>query len=60
VLPAGAGVGPVEGEEGELYPPQAVKHTASIRTEVTRVNIFSILLRRLRRKDIAELSDRFL
>jgi hypothetical protein len=39
VLPAGAGVGPVEGAEGELYPPQAVKAIASIRTDVRRISI---------------------
>jgi hypothetical protein len=40
VLPAGADVDPVEGAEGELYPPHAAKDSASTRTEVTRMNIF--------------------
>lgn len=56
VLPAGPDVDPVDGDEGELYPPQAVKHIASMRTDVRRINIFLILLRVPRGKRTAGLS----
>jgi hypothetical protein len=59
VLPAGADVGPVEGAEGELYPPHAAKDMTSKSTEVTRINISAILLRALKGKDAAAQLDRF-
>jgi len=39
VLPAGAGVGPVDGVEGEVYPPHAARHIVSMRVDATRINI---------------------
>jgi hypothetical protein len=59
VLPDGADVGPLDGADGELYPPQAAKQSASMRTDVTRVNISFILLCVFRGKRTAGLSDRF-
>ena len=40
VLPAGAGVGAVDGAEGALYPPQAEMHAVSMRTNAKRMDIF--------------------
>jgi hypothetical protein len=39
VLPAGAGVGPLEGVDGALYPPHAARQSVSIRAETTRIFI---------------------
>jgi hypothetical protein len=44
VLPAGAGVGPVDGEDGVLYPPQPARQATSMRTDVKRMDMDLTLL----------------